>query len=130
MYEVKGKDEQNNLFAVCENAVDIVEAFNNAMAAGMSEIFAVYLSKIKEVFPAVAKEGDDEVDAESTKWYKVTVGEVFVNEKNGKEKVNKYPILIQSFSLDEANRRADEILSQGYGMYKVKIEETKIDFVV
>lgn len=124
MYEVKGKNDKRSYYVLCENAIDVIEAANNAMAAGMSEIFSVFLSKVKEVYHYVSDEEKE------VYWYKLTVGDVTINEKTGKKKLNKYAILIQEENLDTANRKADEILSQGYNMVKVKIEETKIDAVV
>lgn len=127
MYEVKGKCDEVGMYFVAENAIDVIEASNNAMGAGMGEIFAVYLSKVKEVFRDHIVDANDDAPRH---WYKVTVGDVQINESNGKKKVVKYPILVQATSLDEANSRIDEILSQGYNMIKVKIETTKIDAVI
>lgn len=94
-----------------------VELKGNELYNGECDVFAISRSKIREI---VNEKQEDEF------FYKVTLVEIFVDE-NGKEKENKYYVLIAAKDMDDANRKAAEYMKQWLQDMKLDaIAKTKI----
>ena len=83
-----------------------VELKGNELYNGNCDVFAISRSKIREI---VNEKQADEF------FYKITLVEVFVDD-NGKEKENKYYVLISAKKMDDANKKAAEYMKQGHSM--------------
>lgn len=131
MYEVKGKidEAQNAVHWIVEDAADIAEAMKAAIDRGMYEIFAIHLSKVKEVF-----------ERTGNVWYKATVKEERQPEppantpegttpKRAASKPQKitYEIMIKAASLNDASQFVKEQMAQGYDFEVSRLTETRVD---
>lgn len=125
MFEVKGKDSEGvNKFYLVENAMDVEQAVQAAREFGLVEVYAVYLSKYKEVFRSEATGA-----TASGKWYCTTILALYPQD-NGKVKRQKYKMLFEADSVSEATAVSEEQLSQGYEMESVSVAETTFDDVI
>jgi hypothetical protein len=92
-----------------------VKAYN--LYNGECDVFAITRSKIREI---VNEKQEDEF------FYKVTLIDVFIDD-NGKEKENKYYVLIAAKNMDDANKKAAGYMKQGLQDMKLDaIAKTKI----
>lgn len=103
----------DDTFSSVEYKLTMLYASNNMEC----DVFAISRSKIREI---VNEKQDDEF------FYKITLVEVFVDD-NGKEKENKYYVLIAAKNMDDANKKAAEYVKQGLQDMKLDaIAKTKI----
>lgn len=98
-----------------------VELKGNELYNGNCDVFAISRSKIREIVNE---------KQENDFFYKVTLVEVFIDD-NGKEKENKYYVLISAKNMDDANKKAAEYMNKGLQDMKLDaIAKTKIiDFI-
>ena len=136
MYEVKGKSNGHNVLYVIQDsaASSLKEAVDMAEGMGMEEVFAVYLTKYRELFYDRSQSADDNT---TRQWYSVTASEIVVDDKKvdpetqqPKTKENKFTFLLSAVSLDHANERADEEIVSAYGFQKRAIKAVKVDQVL
>lgn len=126
MYEIKGRiSEEDSCHWVIENAADVAEALQTATDNGMYEIFAIFLSRVKETFPNQGKRT----------WFKATIKEermVDAGRQQSRTKVRKvtYQVLTQANDLNEASRYLKSQLQQGYNFEMSGLVETDIDDVL
>lgn len=127
MYEIKGKTpEGDNKFYLVENAADIEQAVQLGHEAGLDEIYAAYLSKIKECFTAEAS-GITPCD----RYFCATAIVIYPSEKEGgKPKKQRYKMLFEADSLVQATEVSEKQLMQGYDMESVSIAETSFDGII
>ena len=122
MYDVKGRiNEEVSCHWVIENVADVAEALKAATENGMYEVYAICLSRIKEVFKNEGKRT----------WYKATIKEERIGEADGTTrppKVRKvtYQVLAQADDLNEASRFLKSQLEQGYDFEMSGLVETDI----
>lgn len=90
-----------------------VELKGNELYNGNCDVFAISRSKIREIVNE---------KQENDSFYKITLVEVFVDD-NGKEKENKYYVLISAKDMDDANKKASEYMKQG-------LQDMKLDAIV
>lgn len=103
----------DDTFSSVEYKLTMLYASNNMEC----DVFAISRSKIREI---VNEKQEDEF------FYKITLVEVFVDD-NGKEKENKYYVLIAAKNMDDANKKAAEYMKQGLQYMKLDaIAKTKI----
>lgn len=130
MYEAKGRiNEEQTCHWVVEQAEDIADALKCVTEKGMYEVFALSLSRVKEVFPNAGKRT----------WYKATVKEERMMEmaseadkKPRPAKVRKvtYQVLVQADDLNDASKFLKSQLEQGYDFEMSGLVETDVDDVL
>lgn len=132
MYEVKGRidEAQSAVHWIVEDAADIAEAMKAALDRGMYEIYAIHLSKVKEVF-----------ERSGGVWYKASVKEERQPEptqgdtpegmtpRRAASKPQKvtYEIMIKAVNLNDASEFVKEQMRQGYDFEVSSLRETKVD---
>ena len=132
MYEVKGRidEAQSTVHWIVEDAADIAEAMKAALDRGMYEIFAIHLSKVKEVF-----------ERSGGVWYKASVKEERQPEPTQgdtpeemtprraafKPQKVTYEIMIKAVNLNDASEFVKEQMRQGYDLEVSSLRETKVD---
>lgn len=124
MYEIKGRiSEDSNAHWVIEDAQDIVEAIKVALDNGMYEIYAVHLSKVKEV-----------IGGSDGHWYRATLKEERIEEQqNGKKpkvKTVTYQMLVRADDFKKASAILDEQIAQGYDLVTYGMTESHIDDII
>lgn len=126
MYEIKGRiSEDETCHWIVEDASDIAEAMKTALDHGMYEIYAIFLSKVKEAFRSEDGGG---------RWYRAAVKEERVEgrTKSGKEITKRvtYQVLVQASDLDGASRSLKAAMEQGYDFVASQLTEVSVDDVV
>lgn len=81
--------------------------------------------KRSDIIEVISKKQEEE-----ERYYKATVADVFVNE-DGKEKLNKYRLLVSAESQETATTKTLHHLTQGLSDFRIiKIEETNITEII
>lgn len=119
--DLKGNDREISEKFLFENLEFFAEAeqkmylhFNNE-----NTVVAIKQSKLMEF---VNNRADDEQSI-----YYATIESIFVDENTGEEKATKYVVGLFAKSIDEANRIANQYMSQGLAdLVLVGIKKTKI----
>ena len=119
--DLKGNDKEISEIFLFENLEFFAEAeqkmylhFNNE-----NTVVAIKQSKLMEF---VNNRADDEQSI-----YYATIESIFVDENTGEEKATKYVVGLFAKSIDEANRIANQYMSQGLAdLVLVGIKKTKI----
>lgn len=70
-------------------------------------------------------------NANKEKYFRAKLGSIFIDEKNGKEKMTYYHVLLSADNMDEAQKIMKEYMNQGMNDFiLLEVKETKYNDVI